>query len=150
MMKLYLSYLRSNYQKERKETKTCNALYPNCRTNPLRISNGSIVSSSICLLCTLVHVVNNTLHPKDFFISAQAQARIRAHACTERERERERDPKMKKKNRHLIIFKQLRPLLLICWGEKVAFHVKWYRVKMDSFYNFKTFQLCKITRRIKV
>jgi len=46
-------------------------------------------------------------------------------------------------NFYLIVFKQLRPLLLICWSDKVAFHIKWNWVKMDSFYELKSFQLSK-------
>jgi len=46
-------------------------------------------------------------------------------------------------NFYLIVFKQLRPLLLICWSDKVTFHIKWNWVKMDCFYELKSFQLSK-------
>nr|AFK48315.1 unknown [Lotus japonicus] len=44
-------------------------------------------------------------------------------------------------NDFLIVFKKLRPLLLVCWSDKVTFHVKWYWVKMNCSYKLKTFQL---------
>jgi len=45
------------------------------------------------------------------------------------------------RERDLIIFKQLGPLLLIGWSDKVTFHVKWLRIKVNSFNKLKTFQL---------
>lgn len=54
----------------------------------------------------------------------------------------------KVKTTYLVVLEELRSLHFESWSEKVASYVKWQRVEMDCFYNFKAFQLHNIIQNL--
>lgn len=48
---------------------------------------------------------------------------------------------------YLIIFEELRPLLLVSWGDEVALHVKEHRLQMNSPDHLKAFELLQQNQR---
>lgn len=48
---------------------------------------------------------------------------------------------------YLIVFEQLWSLFLVCWSYKVTINVKWNWLKVNGFYELKTFQLPRATSK---